>query len=70
MTQGWQQRTVPNLGQCGQEIGSRSGIISMFVKRRDVKENPAPPGVKCLLIVNNVVLNLACDGRVFGGIQA
>ena len=70
MTQGWQQRKVPNLGQCGQEIGSRSGIISMFVKRRDVKENPAPPGVKCLLIVNNVVLNLACDGRVFGGIQA
>ena len=32
---------------------------SQFVckKKRDVKENPAPPGVKRLITVNNVVLS-------------
>ena len=31
--------------------------LNLFVKRRDVKENPAPPGVKHLITVNNVVLS-------------
>ena len=30
--------------------------LNVCKKKRDIKENPAPPGVKCLLIVNNVVL--------------
>lgn len=32
--------------------------FSLFVKRKkDVKEKPAPPGVRHLIIVNNVVLS-------------
>lgn len=45
---------------------------SQFVckKKRDVKENPAPPGLKHLITVNNVVLSGFGWVWVFGGIQA
>ena len=44
--------------------------LNVCKKKRDIKENPAPPGVKRLLIVNNVVLIWLVVGRVLGGIQA